>query len=264
MRQFARKGVQEECGKLKRGVQLERGSLAMVSTQQKAAFSVLARADVAIQTDLPWKHAATQVSGCRECFNLSWLMDGSGDDSCVRYDALEEVGQAIDDVGDGPTIPEELPGLERPPDQEDRAYEALYRQTGAAYLVHGLHGGFSHPSICWRDKTARHKKSRKFLECVDDSFLLQVVEEPMRRGVMLDLDLTNKEELVGNVSLKGSLGCSDHEMVEFKILRAAACMDEQGAPGQAQKQKGGLQRVEARTSRLGGIQRNCPSSQGPD
>ena len=38
---------------------------------------------------------------------------------------------------------------------------------------------------------------------------------------MLDLLLTNKEGLVGDVKLKGSLGCSDHEMVEFKILRAA-------------------------------------------
>ena len=38
---------------------------------------------------------------------------------------------------------------------------------------------------------------------------------------MLDLVLTNKEGLVGNVKLKGSLGCSDHEMVEFKILRTA-------------------------------------------
>jgi len=26
---------------------------------------------------------------------------------------------------------------------------------------------------------------------------------------------------VGNVKLKGSLGCSDHEMVDFKIFRAA-------------------------------------------
>jgi len=43
----------------------------------------------------------------------------------------------------------------------------------------------------------------------------------MRRGAMLDLVLTNKERLVGNVKVKGSLGCSDHEMVEFKILRAA-------------------------------------------
>ncbi|GAB0182811.1 mitochondrial enolase superfamily member 1 [Grus japonensis] len=37
---------------------------------------------------------------------------------------------------------------------------------------------------------------------------------------MLDFVLTNKEGLVGNVKLKGSLGCSDHEMVEFNILRA--------------------------------------------
>lgn len=27
--------------------------------------------------------------------------------------------------------------------------------------------------------------------------------------------------LVGNVNLKGSLGCSDHEMVDFNILRPA-------------------------------------------
>ncbi|GAB0190056.1 hypothetical protein GRJ2_001470900 [Grus japonensis] len=37
---------------------------------------------------------------------------------------------------------------------------------------------------------------------------------------MLDLVLTNREGLVGNVKLKSSLGCSDHDMVEFKILRA--------------------------------------------
>ncbi|GAB0177051.1 mitochondrial enolase superfamily member 1 [Grus japonensis] len=38
---------------------------------------------------------------------------------------------------------------------------------------------------------------------------------------MLDLVLINKEALVGNMKLKGSLGCSDHDIVEFKILRAA-------------------------------------------
>ncbi|GAB0186969.1 mitochondrial enolase superfamily member 1 [Grus japonensis] len=42
----------------------------------------------------------------------------------------------------------------------------------------------------------------------------------MTRGAILDLVLTNKEGLVGNVKLKGSHGCSDHEMVELKILRA--------------------------------------------
>ncbi|GAB0187546.1 hypothetical protein GRJ2_001219900 [Grus japonensis] len=82
-------------------------------------------------------------------------------------------------------------------------------------------GDFSHPNICWRDNTAEHKQSRRFLECADDNFLLQVTEEPMRRGAMLDLVLTNKEGLMGNVKLKGSVGCSDHETMEFKILRAA-------------------------------------------
>ncbi|GAB0184462.1 hypothetical protein GRJ2_000911500 [Grus japonensis] len=111
----------------------------------------------------------------------------------------------------------------RPPDQEDRADEALCRQIGAASHSQALvlMGDFNHPDTCWRDNTAGHNQSRRFLECVDDNLLLQVIEEPMRRGAMLDLVLNNKEGLVGDVKLKGSLGCSDHEMVEFKILRAA-------------------------------------------
>jgi len=39
-------------------------------------------------------------------------------------------------------------------------------------------------------------------------------------------------------------------------------MDEQGALGQTQTQKGSLKRVEARTGSLGGIQRNSLNSQG--
>uniref|UniRef100_A0A8B9FNR1 Reverse transcriptase domain-containing protein n=1 Tax=Amazona collaria TaxID=241587 RepID=A0A8B9FNR1_9PSIT len=80
-------------------------------------------------------------------------------------------------------------------------------------------GDFNHPDICWRDGTARHKQSRRFLDCVEDNFLLQVIEEPTRRGAMLDLVLINREGLVGNVTLQGSLDCSDHEMGEFEILR---------------------------------------------
>jgi len=39
-------------------------------------------------------------------------------------------------------------------------------------------------------------------------------------------------------------------------------MNEEGAPGQSQAQKGSLQRVEARTDSLEGIEKNCPTSQG--
>ncbi|GAB0178102.1 hypothetical protein GRJ2_000275500 [Grus japonensis] len=82
----------------------------------------------------------------------------------------------------------------RPPDQGDRADEALCRQIGAASRSQALvlMGDFNHPDICWRDKAAERKQSREFLECVDDNLLLQVIEEPMRRGAMLDLILTKR------------------------------------------------------------------------
>ena len=40
----------------------------------------------------------------------------------------------------------------------------------------------------------------------------------MRRGVLLNFDLTKKEWLTGEVKNGGSLGCSDHDVVEFRIL----------------------------------------------
>jgi len=58
---------------------------------------------------------------------------------------------------------------------------------------------------------------------IDDNFLMQVVEEPTRKGVLLDLVLTNKEGLVEDVKVGGRLGCSDHEMVEFR-----SCVEEEG------------------------------------
>lgn len=56
------------------------------------------------------------------------------------------------------------------------------------------------------------------MECAVDNFLLQVIEEPARRGTVLDLVLNNKDRLVGNMKLTGRLDCSDHETVELKIV----------------------------------------------
>ncbi|GAB0190901.1 hypothetical protein GRJ2_001555400 [Grus japonensis] len=50
----------------------------------------------------------------------------------------------------------------------------------------------------------------------------RVIEEPMRTGALLDLMLTNNKGLVGDMKVKGSLGCSDHEMVELRILRGGS------------------------------------------
>lgn len=43
-----------------------------------------------------------------------------------------------------------------------------------------------------RKATVRHTQSRSFLQCVDDNILMQEVEEPTRKGVLLDLVLRKR------------------------------------------------------------------------
>ncbi|KAK4832424.1 hypothetical protein QYF61_023103 [Mycteria americana] len=76
--------------------------------------------------------------------------------------------------------------------------------------------------VCWKYNTAETKQSRRFLECVADNFLTQLVREPTREGAPLDLLFTNRERLVSRVMVGGHLGQSDHEMIEFLIHGEAA------------------------------------------
>ncbi|GAB0209193.1 hypothetical protein GRJ2_003385000 [Grus japonensis] len=45
------------------------------------------------------------------------------------------------------------------------------------------------------------------------------IDGPTRGDVILDLMVTNASELMGEVKTGGSLGCSDHALVEFTVLR---------------------------------------------
>jgi len=57
-------------------------------------------------------------------------------------------------------------------------------------------GVFNLPDICWKYNTAERKQSRRFLECVEDNFLTQLVSEPTSGGASLDLLFTNRAGLV--------------------------------------------------------------------
>jgi len=111
----------------------------------------------------------------------------------------------------------------RPPDQEE-IDEAFYRQLKAASQSQALvlMEDFNHPDITWEDHIARHTQSRRLLQNIGDNFQIQVVEEPTSRDALLDLVLTNKEGLVDDVKVGGSLGCSDHEKMNFRILRGGS------------------------------------------
>lgn len=102
-------------------------------------------------------------------------------------------------------------------DPEDREDEAPYREEQPHIHKPSSWGTLT---TLISINTAAHNQSRSCLECTDDNFLLQLMEEPRRGGAMLDRFFPNKEELVGSVKFEGSLDCGDHEM-EFQILRAA-------------------------------------------
>lgn len=70
-------------------------------------------------------------------------------------------------------------------------------------------GGFDYSDTCWKSNIAKHKPSKRFLEGIDDNFLTLVTEVAIRKGVLLDLILVNKEGLVGDVKDLGNLGYSN-------------------------------------------------------
>ena len=77
------------------------------------------------------------------------------------------------------------------------------------------------PDTCWDSGTAGGRQSRRFLESVEDNFLVQVIDGPTRREALLDLVLTGAEESIREVKTGGSLGCSGRALVDFVTWRNA-------------------------------------------
>lgn len=72
----------------------------------------------------------------------------------------------------------------RPPDQDKEVDEAFYGQLEVALRSPGSSLDIQQPCICWRSNVAWQTQSRKFLQILEDNFLVQVVGEPMRKGVL--------------------------------------------------------------------------------
>lgn len=108
----------------------------------------------------------------------------------------------------------------RPPRQDGNTDKLFYKELSgisrSAALV--LMGDFNFPDISWENHTANTNRSRKFLRHVNDSFLVQILRELTRKGVVLDLLLVNREGLVGAVVISGHPGHRSHEVIEFKIF----------------------------------------------
>ncbi|KAK4820600.1 hypothetical protein QYF61_001906 [Mycteria americana] len=93
----------------------------------------------------------------------------------------------------------------RPPNQDEEADEVFYKQLGEASrsLALVLVGDFNLPDVCWKYNTAEKKQSRRFLECVADNFLTQLVSEPTREDFGLFRRLVERVPLEAALKGKG-------------------------------------------------------------
>jgi len=68
----------------------------------------------------------------------------------------------------------------RPPNKGRPSDKAFFLHLRAALCSQSLIllGVFSHPDICWKISTASCRQSKRFLECIEDSFLSQVIDSP--------------------------------------------------------------------------------------
>lgn len=62
------------------------------------------------------------------------------------------------------------------------------------------------------------EQSRRLLEYVEDNFLMQLMREPIRGSMPLDLLFMSREGMVGEVVVGNCLGCSDRKMNELSVL----------------------------------------------
>jgi len=74
-------------------------------------------------------------------------------------------------------------------------------------------GDFNLLDVCCKYNTVEMKQSRRFLDCVEDNFLTQLVSEPTTEVIPLGLMFANREGLVGYVMAGVCLGHSDHKTV---------------------------------------------------
>ena len=84
-------------------------------------------------------------------------------------------------------------------------------------------GDFNYPDIDWSSNCCSNHCSQLFLDTVQDKYLFQHEEAPTRHVQnstphILDLILTNEEEMINSVNILPALGLSDHVCLRFNYL----------------------------------------------
>ena len=77
-------------------------------------------------------------------------------------------------------------------------------------------GDFNYPNINWNSLEADRKGS-KFLEMIQNNFLIQHIDFRTRGENILDLLFSSEENMIENARAIGKLGNSDHDIISFDM-----------------------------------------------
>nr|GFB50161.1 hypothetical protein [Tanacetum cinerariifolium] len=107
----------------------------------------------------------------------------------------------------------------RPPDQKpegDLEMRKQIREVSTRDRVVVM-GDFNYPHIDWVNSCSGHERETGFLDMLNDCALEQLVTEPTRGQVTLDLILCGTQDLVREVNVTEPLGNSDHAAICFAM-----------------------------------------------
>ncbi len=111
--------------------------------------------------------------------------------------------------------------------ENNRELETLLRAMSDESFEHMIIvGDFNYPNVDWDTCTATDREgsdSDQFMECLNDCFLVQHVDQPTRfrgsqRPSILDLILTNEENVIRDMQFLAPLGNSDHCTIVFHYI----------------------------------------------
>jgi ribonucleases P/MRP protein subunit RPP40 len=106
----------------------------------------------------------------------------------------------------------------RPPNsliENDMAlYTLLHRVTeNKAVIV----GDFNFPELDW-SRLETISDDHAFVKCVNDNFLIQLVDNPTRENNILDLVLTSDSSIISNVTVGEPFESSDHQIIRWQLI----------------------------------------------
>lgn len=79
-------------------------------------------------------------------------------------------------------------------------------------------GDFNFSGINWDNMDGSNIRENKFIECVQDNFLTQHVQQATRGHNVLDLVITSEENLIENLEVKEPFGTSDHCIITWDLI----------------------------------------------